>query len=142
MALFLITPLTAHSEDVDDLQTAYEQLIAAINNQNLDALMALFHDPYLRFGPSSPFLEEGKAAARQSFQALFNNYESTSATLMNMQYRVIGTTGVVMGHVRAAFKPKDGPMQANFGRVLSTWTKVDGKWLVVATHLSNIPSGN
>ncbi len=142
MALLLITPLTAHSDEVDDLQAAYEQLIAAINKQDLDGLMALFHDQWMGFGANAPFPTEGKAAARQGWQTLFNDTERTPVTPMNMQYRVIGHTGHVIGHVMAAFKPQDGPVQTTFLRLLGTWTKVDGKWLVVATHLSYIPPGN
>ena len=56
MALLLITPLTAHSDEVDDLQAAYEQLIAAINTQDLDGLMALFHDQWMGFGANRALL--------------------------------------------------------------------------------------
>ena len=138
----LFTPAAVRGADVDDLKATFEQGIAALNKRDLDAWSTFWHDQIVAFGPVSPFPTDGKAARRQVFQSLFNNSESFTATPINPQYRVIGTTGIVWGHFMTAVKQKDGPMQTTFGRLLVTYTKVDGRWLLVATHGSRIPSGD
>jgi len=138
----LFTPAAVRGADVDDLKATFEQGIAALNKRDLDAWSAFWHDQIVAFGPASPFPTDGKAARRQVFQALFDNSESQTATPINPQYRVIGTTGIVWGYIMIARKPKDGPLQTTFGRLLITYTKVDGKWLTVASDLSRLPSGN
>ena len=142
LAAFLFTPLAVYSADVDDLKATSEQALAALNKRDVDAYMAFVHDQYVGFGANAPFPAEGKAALRQVIQALLSNSESFTATPINSQFRVIGNLGVVSGYGAGAAKLKDGPMQTTFIRVLQTWTKSNGKWLLVASHLSRIPSGN
>ncbi len=142
MGMLLIAPSVARGDDVEDLRAANEQYIAAINKQDLDGVMAFYHDQAVAFGPDAPFPAAGKAALRQIFQTLFSTNESITARPMNPQYRVIGSSGIVIGNGMAAVKPKDGPLQTSFLRVLQDWVKVDGKWLLVASHLSYIPPGN
>ena len=142
LSALLFAPSAYRGGDVDDLKATFEQGIAAVNKRDLDAGSALWHDQIVDFGPVSPFPTDWKAARRQGFQALFNNSESFTVTPLNTQYRVIGDTGIVWGHAMFVMKPKDGPMQTNFGRAMGIWTKVEGKWRQVAAHLSRIPSGN
>ncbi|MBI3245939.1 MAG: nuclear transport factor 2 family protein [Deltaproteobacteria bacterium] len=84
----------------------------------------------------------GKAAARQVLQTLLANHESIARTPINPQFRVIGTTGLAWGHVAVNFKPKDGPLHRTFTRYLWTYAKIEGKWLLVASHISRIPTGS
>lgn len=91
---------------------------------------------------NGPFAVDGKAAFRQGARVLFNQTESMTMTPINPQYRGIGTTGLVWSHNAFTVKPKDGPMQTTFIRFTATYAKIDGKWLVVAEHLSRIPSGD
>jgi ketosteroid isomerase-like protein len=128
--------------EVDDLKATVEQLTAALNKRDLDAWSSIAHDQMVVFNAISPFPVDGKAAQRQVYQTIFNNTESLTSTLLNFQYRVIGETGIVWGHMMFAVKPKDGPMQVSYGRALGTYTKVEGKWRLVAVHLSAIPLGN
>ena len=135
-------PLPVRGDDVADLKATFEQAIKALNAGDLDAYLATVHDQELAFGPDSPFAREGKAATRQGLQTLLANHESITRTLINPQFRVIGTTGLAWGHVAANFKPKDGPMHTTFTRYLFTYVKVEGKWLLVASHISRIPTGS
>lgn len=142
MGMLLIPPSVARGADVDDLRAATDQFIAALNQQDLDGVMALYHDQAVVFGTNAPFPTDGKAALRQGLQMAFSNNESLTAQPMNPQYRVIGNSGIVIGHGMLAVKPKDGPLQTLFIRVLQNWVKADGKWLLVSSHLSRLPSGN
>ncbi len=137
----LCLPLPVHGDDVGDLKAAFEQTINALNAGDLEAYLAMVHDQQVFFGPDAPFAQDGKTAARQGLQTLLANHESIVRTPINPQFRVIGTTGLVWGHVAVNFKPKDGPLHTQFTRLLWTYVKVEGKWLLVASHISRIPTG-
>ncbi len=141
MGAYLVTPSVARSDDMTDLQAAYEQYLAAFNQQNLDAAMAFFHDQVVVFGLDGPFPVAGKATLRPILEAFFSNNESYTARAINPQFRVIGSSGIVIGNGLATVKPKDGPLATSFVRVLQSWVKVDGQWRLVASHLSYIPPG-
>jgi len=142
IALLLLSPLTAHSDDADDLKASVEQVVLAIQNRDLDGIAASTHDNWIGYVGPTPFPVDGKAAQRQMWQGIFANTERFALTPINRKYRVTGTTGVVIGYTRIGVKPKDGPARTVFVRHMSIWAKEDGKWLAVATHTSRIPSGN
>jgi len=133
-------PAVGRGAEVDDLKATSERLIAALNKADLDTWATLVHDQAIGFYAFSPFPVEGKVALRQNFQGLLNTTESLTITPLNFQYRTIGDTGYVWGHVVVAFKPKDGPLRITWGRELMTYTKVGGKWQMVTVHVSAIPA--
>src|SRR5262245_57135978 len=120
--------------DLDELKAAFEQATTALNRRDLEAFLPFNHDQTVLFADDAPFAVEGKTALRQAFEALFANSESITVTLINPQYRVVGTTGVVWTHTASAVKPKDGPLRTRFSRLTLTYTKSEGKWLIVAAH--------
>lgn len=142
LAAFLFVPSGARGDDVDDLRATFEQLVKAANSRDLATFGALAHEGVVFYNPVSPFPVVGKAANQQGLQTLFDNNESITLTPLNPQFSVVGTTGIVWGHVVTAFKPKDGPLDTSFIRCTFIFVKAEGKWLRVATHLSVIPSGN
>ena len=140
LLLALGIPSVGRGAEVDDLKATAERLIAALNKGDLDTWSTLVHDQAVGFNLISPFPAEGKTALRQGFQGLFNTMESFTITPFNFQYRTVGDTGYVWGHVVVAFKPKDGPMRTMWGREIMTYTKVGGKWQMVTVHASAIPA--
>jgi|RhiMetdeSRZDD1v2_1073273.scaffolds.fasta_scaffold42103_11 uncharacterized protein (TIGR02246 family) len=125
--------------DIDDLQAAFAQVIAATNARDLDAFSALVHDEEVFFGPGSPSPVEGKAARQQYFRTVSAANESVTITPSKPQFRILGTTGLVWSHFTFAIKPKDGAMTTSFVRSTYTFVKSDGKWLMVAEHHSRLP---
>ena len=128
--------------DIDELVATFEQVVAAINRRDANAYSAFWHDQIVAFPPFSPFAVEGKETLRQLAAANFANAESLTFTPINPQCRVIGSTGIVWGHMSLALKPKDGPMRAAFNRFTFIFSKVDEQWREVAVHASQLPSGN
>ena len=142
----LIVPTTASAGDVDDLKAAYEAGGEAFNKQDVSAVLASQHDEFVAYGATAVFPDDrkgrSKADRRQGLENFFANRERFSVTSINPQYRVVGTTGIVWGHSRTVIKLKDGPQETRTRRFVSTWVKSDGKWLILASHRSAVPSGN
>ena len=128
--------------DIDDLAGTFEQVVAAINRRDASAYSSFWHEQIVAFPPFSPFAVEGKSTLVPLAEANFANAESLSLTPINPQCRVIGSTGIVWGHMSLAVKPKDGPLSATFARFTFIFAKTDGKWQEVAIHASQLPSGS
>ncbi len=128
--------------DIDDLAGTFEQVVAAINRRDAGAYSSFWHEQIVAFPPFSPFAVEGKSSLVPLAEANFANAESLSLTPINPQCRVIGSTGIVWGHMSLAVKPKDGPLSATFARFTFIFAKTDGKWQEVAIHASQLPSGS
>lgn len=128
--------------DIDGLAGTFEQVVAAINRRDAGAYSSFWHEQIVAFPPFSPFAVEGKSSLVPLAEANFANAESLSLTPINPQCRVIGSTGIVWGHMSLAVKPKDGPLSATFARFTFIFAKTDGKWQEVAIHASQLPSGS
>lgn len=137
----LALPCPAPGADVDDLKVAHEAMIKALNTRDNQAYNAGFYDREARFSATDPFPLDIAKSSRMSGPQV-DPLESRNTTGINLQYRVIGNTGLVWGYHRDTFKRKDGPLQSNLIRVLLVYVKSDGKWLRAGTHLSAVPSGN
>jgi hypothetical protein len=87
-------------------------------------------------------MQNAEASARTGLQSFFDTLESLTRTPINLQYRVVGNTGIVWGYETLTYKPKDGPMKTIQSRVTATYTKSGGKWLLLTRHESAIPSGD
>ncbi|MGE0826319.1 MAG: DUF4440 domain-containing protein [Candidatus Binatia bacterium] len=127
--------------DLDELKAAFEQAVALFNAGDLDTWAAYNHDQIVFFSPAAPFAVDGKAGVLQAMRTLWRNSDSIVWTIINPQFRVAENTGVTWGHYSFTVKPKDGSLRTEFARFLLTWTKVNGKWLIVAEHNSRLPSG-
>jgi ketosteroid isomerase-like protein len=137
----LLVSTPALAADVDDLKATYEKAVTAYNSHD-DAFFGSVHDACVYYAPYSPFAIKGKAAYQKSIKTIWAAMESSTFRAINPQFLVSGSTGVVWGHYALAVKLKDGPMTSTFGRFTVTCAKSDGKWLVVSSHYSAIPSGN
>ena len=137
--LFLSSP--AMAADVDDLKATFDKGVTAYNSHD-EAFFASAHDACVYYAPSSPFAIKGKSAYQEGIKRVWAAMESTAFKAINPQFLVSGSTGVIWGHYALAMKLKDGPIRTTFGRFTVTCEKSDGKWLVVSSHYSAIPSGN
>ena len=137
--LFLSTPALAG--DVDDLKASYEKAVKAYNSHD-DAMFGTVHESTVYYAPNAPFPIKGKAAYQKTIKVIWAAMEHTDFKPINPQFQVNGSTGIISGHYALAMKLKDGPMRTLFGRFTATCTKSEGKWLVISSHYSEIPSGN
>lgn len=141
LVLVLLGSTPVFGADIDDFKAAFNDAVKAYNSRD-DAFFASMHDQAAVFNPGAPFAIDGKAAYEEVMRRSWAANESSTFKPVNPQFRVIGSTGVAWGHYALAMKPKDGAMETLFGRYTVVCAKSGGKWLVVATHYSPIPSGN
>jgi ketosteroid isomerase-like protein len=128
--------------DIDDLKATFEQGVAAICRRDAAGQSNFWHEQIVAFNPLYPFAVEGKGPLTQMAESQFAQSESLTFSPINPQCRVIGSTGIVWGHLAVTRKPKDGPLTRLYGRFTIIFVKTDGQWLEAAVHVSQLPTGN
>jgi ketosteroid isomerase-like protein len=137
----LLLSAPAMAGDVDDLKATFENGVKQWNNQD-EAWFAGFHDQSVSFMPTAPFAVNGNAQNKTNMKRYWNGIETAVFRPLNTQYRVFGSTGIIWGHYALPAKPKDGPAHTSFGRFTLVCSKMDGKWRMVSSHYSAMPTGN
>ncbi len=152
MALFIriaVTALVAGASlaagDVDDLRAAHEKRITSINSGETDFAAEQQHVLGVAFSPGSPFASHDPNRTTESmkaeWRAQIEPFEWRKFQLINPQYLVIGSTGVVWGHVRATHKLIDGPQQIEHRKTTHVYVNEGGAWKLLVTHTSWMPDG-
>lgn len=141
---FLIFPQFALGSDLDDLKAAGEKLTQAWNNIDADTIASMEHPGRVSYFYVSAFpdvapIKNFQEHITKSLKMHLSNLESISINPYNMQYRVIGNTGLMWGHLTVYEKLKGEKMKTWYARHTSTWIKSNGKWLCIMTHNSPIP---
>lgn len=141
-ALILFASLL-RADALDDLRAASEATIKAWNSLNSDAIMAGWHPEAVGFwandkSPAIPSRE--RKSFREAMKAWVDAREEYNSELLNPEYRIVGSTGVVCGLLRDSYKLKGQPRQTGrTQRYVATYVKQNGKWLQLAWHLSRVP---
>ena len=143
----LFMPQFAAGDDVTDLKATYERLVQALNSLNAEAIASTVYPGRIIFGYNEAFpiiapMENTKENALQDLKASFSTLEYLQLVPYNMQYRVIGNTGIAWGHSTEYMKTKGEVSRIQHARFTSTWIKEDGKWYNVMYHTSAIPQSN
>ena len=129
---FLIFP-TARAGDVDDLRAAVLKELRAFGGRDCKTVIGLRTDPTVSSLPNNPEPVESRKAEslKRCADGTFANWatlpESTAVYTPNYQYRVMGTTGLVYGRLKAVLTPKTAHPTFETRR-METWVKSDGQW--------------
>ena len=127
-------------EDLDALKSAFTTQIEALNNRELAAAVATVHDDVVLYGIFSPFPVQGRADFQKAVQAYFGQYEEAELSPVTPQFRIVGTTALAWGHYQLAATPQGGKMTYAHGRYIFTYTKIDGKWVILGMDYSPLES--
>ena len=138
VALLFASP-AVRGDDLADLQAIFDKDIQLFNAHNKDAFVTSAHDDVVLFGILSPFATKGKEALQQLVQEYMNDHVGVMFRLVNPEFFVAGTSALAWGSYTITEYPKVGPREIIHGRYTFTYTKTDGKWLLVALHLSPVP---
>lgn len=144
----LFVPQFVSAGDVDDLKAAWAKAVQDWNSLNAESLIAMRYPGFVNFGYDAAFPEVEpmnitKAQKIEGMKMYLSTVESISINPYNLQYRVVGNTGITWGHYTLNIKLKGQPSWiTQHARMTSTWVKSDGKWSIIMVHSSAIPSGD
>ena len=135
LSVLILMPALGGASETAALQESFETAVAALNKGNVDGFLANIHDKALSFyscGPTSG--KEGRAACQLDWERFFGKTHEAKFEPQNMQYRVIGNTGIAWGDYAVSVKTKNGASIQHHGRYTMTYTYEDGEWKLVMQH--------
>jgi uncharacterized protein (TIGR02246 family) len=132
----LVISYPAYSDDAADVRELFEKDIRLFNALNAEAFSTASHDEVVVFGILSPFATLGKTALRDLVAGYLNDHTRLRFTAVNPQFLVAGASALAWGHYTILEVPKVGSPVTIHGRYTFTYSKIDGKWLLSAMHLS------
>jgi hypothetical protein len=143
----LVVPQFALCSDVDDLKAANQKMFEAYVSQDAETIGTLVYPGAVAYTDDAAFpfvvsIENAQSETTDLMNTVFSNYDYFVMTPYNMQYKVVGDTGIVWGHITIDTKPTGEPGQTNYLRHISTWIKSDGNWRWITFHNSTIPPGD
>jgi ketosteroid isomerase-like protein len=134
----------ASADDLADLRAADQAMVKAHNDLDGVALAALRHPQSVSFISEQPdAIDRSRSTAQELVDRQarsFAGLERITITPRAMQYRLVGDIGIAWGFQRYESKPKGGTLTVREERVLRVWSKTDGRWLLVTSHFSTLPT--
>ena len=121
-------------QDLRGLEQAENQLQAAVAANDPMALAAVLHDDLLATGPDGRFVSKQEDIAGYAS----GNFRVFSYEQIRRRVVASGGTGVtaVRAHIRGQINDDPFDVVMDYTR---TWVYVDGRWQVLAAHLSPVP---
>lgn len=128
--------LQAAEEDLAGVKALFDNDVRLFNAQNRDAFSIAAHDDIVLFGILSPFAIKGKEALAQVVKNYFDDNTRIIFKPVNPAFASMGNSALAWGSYSITEYPKVGPRVTIHGRYTFTYAKIDGKWFLVAMHLS------
>jgi hypothetical protein len=118
-------------EVVAEVTAAFERYEAALTSNDVSALNALFHDDprTIRYGGAEILYGYAEIEA-------FRAARSPAGLMRRLSRTVITTYGRDFAVASTLFHRDSTP--GKIGRQMQTWARLDGRWQVVAAHVSLI----
>lgn len=132
----LFAPLLARGDDLAEVQAVFDKDIRLFNAQNSEAFSGSAHEDVVLFGILSPFATKGKENLQRLVQGYFADHSRSIFKIVNPKFFILNASAVAWGAFTITEYPKVGPRGTIHGRYTYTYTKTDGKWQLVAFHLS------
>ena len=112
---------------------ALEEVVRAYEEENLEAVMAFYHDDFVafRYGAPTTF---NKADLRKSLPLAWANHETVEGWVKPLNIRVVGDAAVIHHYQYILSRDKDGKETYNRSRWTEFLVKQGGKWLGIADH--------
>jgi ketosteroid isomerase-like protein len=141
VASLLVMPQYTLGADVDDLKVTYEKFLQAFNSLDAVTIAKTAEPGLVAYNTSSPFIEvfPTQDSFKQSMQNWFSGLESLNIDPVDLQFKVVGNTGIMWGYLSSTIKPNDGPSYTEHCRITSTFIKSSGQWRVLSIHMSYLP---
>lgn len=139
---FCIQPVWA-TEEEDELKGSFDAVLEELNTKDLDGFLARWHDQAVLYVPRYFFPVDKVDAGREVWNEIFEDFfvmtHSATLTPVDLDYRVVGATGMIWGLVQSVVEPKSGGRITQMTRLTVTFVKQDGNWKILNWHGSLPP---
>jgi len=138
----LLSFSTASAEDVKALEDAFESVIERLNAHDQEGFMKVWHPEAILIVYNYMFPVDRSDAGDEVWTQIFEDFFTTAKitlTPVDVDFRVVGSTGVVWGLAQTMLEPEKGKSVVQSLRVSATFVEVDGTWKLMSWHSSLPP---
>ena len=130
----LSTTQAQQNRDLEDIQSASQQFVAAIGARDINAMDKVWaHESYASFiGPLSTTVVIGWDGVRGAWQMRFGQFDRVTISANKPHVRINGQTAWAVGMERVELLRKDGKTLKFDAFVTNVFENKGGQWLLVA----------
>src|SRR5215470_10725574 len=131
---------TAWAGPAEEIAEIIRQRAAALEQGNVDAVVATYADNAAITPFWQAYRAEGKAAIKDLLTTLIQTYPKRQGSPRQASTRTYAndTAAVTNAYAIDNWTDKSGNGSVHYIRVTQTWVKMDGKWLQVDQHVSRM----
>ena len=112
VALLICIVAPARAGDLEDLETAFETALETLNSRDLDHFLESWHPEAVLVARNYVFPVDRAKVEKEMWSELFGDLlsatKSASYTAVDVEFRVIGNTGIAWGLTQFFIEPKSG----------------------------------
>ncbi len=130
------------ARDASSLEKAFETAIERLNEHDQAGFMKVWHPEAVLIVYNYLFPVDRSDAGDEVWAQIFKDFFTTakiSLTPVDVDFRVIGDTGLVWGLTQTIVERAPGNTEVQSLRVSATFVEVDGNWKLVSWHSSLPP---
>ena len=146
LLLLCFPTATALAGDLEDLEGAFENILERLNAKDLKGFLRGWHPQAVLTVYDYVFpvdrADAGEEIWSQIFDDFFVSTESIRLTPIDVDFRVVGDTGIVWGTAQTITELKNGTREVVNLRLSATFVKTSGRWLLLSWQSSIPPERN
>ena len=146
LLLFCFTAAPARADDLEDLENSFEEILERLNAKDLKGFLNGWHPDAVLMVYDYVFPVDRADAGEEIWSQIFDDFlvstESIRLIPVDVDFRVVGDTGIVWGTAQNVTELKNGTRQVVNLRLSATFVKTGGRWLLLSWQSSIPPERN
>ena len=147
LLVLLCFPATpAWADDLEDLENSFEEILERLNAKDLKGFLTGWHPDAVLMVYDYVFPVDRADAGGEIWEKIFDDFFVAAVrirlTPIDVDFRVVGDTGIVWGRAQTLTRLKDGTSEIVNLRVSATFVKTEGRWLLLSWQSAVPPERN
>jgi hypothetical protein len=142
----LLVSIASASEMLEELKAKHNEYLKAWNLHDVHTLSGGIDEQAVGFWPDrrrpTDFARFDGKERERALERFFAGPEETSVTPINIQFRVVGDTGIVWGFYEVVTRPTGKKKKTETVRTIEVYVRDGGRWVLAGWHFSDPPSRN
>jgi ketosteroid isomerase-like protein len=118
---------TATQSDIDALTALNRDYIHSVQHGDVQRFDEILAEDFLCSNPDGSLVDKKQFLAQTARPATITGLEA-----QDVKVRILGDVAII--HARTSYTAADGKQR--YGRYTDVWTRRNGKWLAVSTHVT------
>ncbi len=136
----------ARANDLEDLESAFEEILERLNAKDLKGFLTGWHPDAVLMVYDYVFPVDRSDAGEEIWEQIFDDFFVAALrirlTPVDVDFRVVGDTGIVWGRAQTLTELKDGTREVVNLRVSATFVKTNDRWLLLSWQSALPPDRN